>query len=153
MYGVVKGKIMDKKLRIIDSLENICEHNNVALEGDLICECGNHYFKIYHSGKQTKGIFAPYLIKKNHQIVIEAKCTCCEHSIIIFDNSIDGVKRSNTDETTTKLFNILNDTYGYKIHLMYNYFENNFKTNLFEDCFIEISNSKFKKPRRLFEGW
>jgi hypothetical protein len=57
---------MDKKLRIIDSLENICEHNNVALEGDLICECGNHYFKIYHSGKQTKGIFAPYLIKKNH---------------------------------------------------------------------------------------
>ena len=144
---------MENKLRIIDNLENIYEHNNVALEGDLVCDCGNQYFKIYHSGKQTKGIFAPYLVKNNSQILIEVQCTCCEHSIIIFDNSIDGVKRVNADETVKKLFNILNDTYAYKIHLMYNYFENNFKTNSFEDCFIEISNSKFKKPRRLFEGW
>lgn len=144
---------MENKLRIIDNLENIYEHNNVALEGDLVCSCGNQYFKIYHSGKQTKGIFAPYLVKNNPQILIEVQCTCCEHSIIIFDNSIDGVKRVNADETAKKLFNILNDTYAYKIHLMYNYFENNFKTNSFEDCFIEISNSKFKKPRRLFEGW
>ena len=145
---------MENKLRIIDNLENIYEHNNVALEGDLVCDCGNQYFKIYHSGKQTKGIFAPYLVKNNSQIIIEAQCTCCEHSIIIFDNSIDGVKRVNADETVKKLFNIFNDTYAYKIHLMYNYFENNFKTNLFEDCLIEIiSNSKFKKPRRLFEGW
>ena len=36
---------------------------------------------------------------------------------------------------------------------MYNYYEENFKTNAFEECFIEISNSKFKKPRRLYEGW
>jgi len=144
---------MDKKLRIIDNLENICEHNNAALEGDLVCECGSHYFEIYHSGKQTKGILAPYLVKNTPRIVIEAKCTCCEHSIIIFDNSIDGVKRTTADATTKKPFTLLNDTYAYKIHLMYNYFENNFNTNLFEDCFIEISHSKFKKPRLLFENW
>ena len=143
---------MEEKLRISDNLENICKHNNVALEGDLVCKCGNHYFKIYHSGKQTKGIFAPYLIKNNGQIVIEAKCTCCEHSIIIFDNSIDGVKRLKAEETTKKQFHVFNDAYAYKIHLMYNYLENNFNTNLFDDCFIEISNGKFKRSRRLFEG-
>ena len=32
---------MEQKLRILDNLVNIKEHNNVALEGDLICNCGN----------------------------------------------------------------------------------------------------------------
>lgn len=145
--------IMENKLRIINNLDNISENNNVTLEADLVCDCGNKYFKIYHSGKQTKGIFAPYLIQKDNQITIEAKCTCCEHSIIIFDSNIDGTKRTSSDKVNRQLFNILKDTYSYKIHLMYNYWENNFKTNLYEDCFIEISNSKFKKPRRLYEGW
>ena len=54
--------IMENKLRIINNLDNISENNNVTLEADLVCDCGNKYFKIYHSGKQTKGIFAPYLI-------------------------------------------------------------------------------------------
>ena len=69
---------MSNTLRIIENVENIKEHNNAALECDLVCECGNKYFKIYHSGKQTKGIFAPYLVKSDRQIVIEGKCTCCE---------------------------------------------------------------------------
>ena len=144
---------MENKLRIIENLVNIHEHNNVALEGDLECECGNRYFTIYHSGKQTKGVFAPYLIKKNHQIIIEAKCTCCEKNIVIFDSSIDGNKRVDADKKQKNLFNILNNAYAYKVHLMYNYFQNNFRNNLFEDCFITISNSKFKKPRQLYEGW
>ena len=144
---------MDNQLRVIDKLENICKHNNVTLEADLVCECGNAYFKIYHSGKQTKGILAPYLLKKNNQIFIEAKCKCCGNSIVIYDSGTDGIKRCASNKDNKKLFNILNDAYAYKVHLMYNYFENNFKTNLFEDCFIEISNSNFKKPLRLYEGW
>ena len=144
---------MCNKLRVIDKLENICEHNNVALEADLVCECGNAFFKIYHSGKQTKGILAPYLLKMNNQIIIEAKCTCCGNSIVIYDSEIDGTKRCLSNKDDKKLFNILNDAYVYKVHLMYNYLEKNFKTNLFEDCFIQIYNSKFKKPRKLYEGW
>lgn len=72
---------------------------------------------------------------------------------VIFDSSLDGINKSKSSKAPEQLFNILNDIYAYKIHLMYNYRENNFRTNLFEDCFIEISNSKFKKPRRLYEGW
>lgn len=146
-------KKMSNTLRIIENAENIKEHNHAALECDLVCECGNKYFKIYHSGKQTKGIFAPYLVKSDRQIVIEGKCTCCEKGIVIFDSSLDGINKSKSSKAPEQLFNILNDIYAYKIHLMYNYRENNFRTNLFEDCFIEISNSKFKKPRRLYEGW
>ena len=144
---------MENKLRILDNLENIREHNKVALEGDFVCECGNQYFRIYHSGKQTRGILAPYLVKKNHQIVIETKCTCCENSIVIFDSGTDGTSRSAPSNTPRNLLNISNDADAYKIHFICNYFEANFKTNLFEDCFIEIYNSQFKKPRRLYEGW
>lgn len=138
-------------LRIIENLDNICEHDNVALEGDLICECGNKLFKIFHSGKHTKGILAPYLVNKDNQILIEAKCTCCGYRIKLYDSSIDGNNKSNSVEKNTKQFIILNDGDEYKIHLMYNYYEENFKTNSFEECFIEISNSKLKKARRLYE--
>ena len=144
---------MEQKLRILDNLVNIKEHNNVALEGDLICNCGNQYFKIYHSGKQTKGILAPFLVNKNKQIIIEARCTCCNENIVIYDNSLDGAKKNSFERLPLQLFDILDDDYCFKIHMMYNYYEENFKTNAFEECFIEISNSKFKKPRRLYEGW
>ena len=143
---------MDNKLRIIGNLTNIIEHNNAALEGDLICECGNPYFKIYHSGKQTKGILAPYLINKNKQISIEAKCICCGNSLTIYDNRLDGVKKFNSDIVLKQLLNISNDKCTFKLHLMYNYIKEHFKTNLFEECYIDISNSEFKKPRRLYEG-
>ena len=68
--------------------------------------------------------------------------------------TLEGMNtRPTADRVKESLFNILNNTYAYKVHLMYNYFQNNFRTNLFEDCFITISNSKFKKPRQLYEGW
>ena len=134
---------MEKELRIIGYIENICERGHVALEGDLVCECGNVFFTIYHSGKQTKGIFAPYLVKKNHQILIEARCTCCEKRIVIFDSSVDGSEPSGPSKPMEQTLKAFHDIYAYKIHVMYNYLESNFKTNLFEDCFIQISNSKF----------
>ncbi len=147
------GAFMKEKLRIINNLTNVKEHDKVALSGDLKCDCGNEYFKIYHSGKQTKGILAPFLVNKKGQIIIEAQCTCCKKGILIYDNSLDGTKKNNVDRLPLQLFSTLNNDCAYKIHIMYNYYENNFKTNSFEDCFIEINNSRFKKPRRLYEGW
>jgi hypothetical protein len=55
---------MKQKLRILDNLINIKEHNNVDIAGKLMCDCGCNHFSIFHTGKVTKGIFASYLIKK-----------------------------------------------------------------------------------------
>ena len=143
---------MSDVLRIIHNVENVCERNHAEVECDFVCKCGGRDFTISHSGRQTKGIFAPYLIKYHNQIVIEAQCAGCGSRIVVFDSSVDGTKKSERREAPEKTFEILNGADAYKIHLMYNYRESNFKTNLFEDCFIEISNSKFKKPLRLYEG-
>ena len=69
-------------LRIIDNLTNIIEHDNVALEGELICDCENARFEIHHSGKQTRGILAPYLVKKDKQIL--RRCSNVVLMYIIF---------------------------------------------------------------------
>ena len=139
-------------LRIIDNLTNIIEHDNVALEGKLICDCGNAQFEIHHSGKQTRGILAPYLVKKDKQILILAKCTHCGKIITIYDSGLDGHGGKDTNKVTQP-FIMKNGTNQFEIRLMYNYYEQNFKTNLFEDCFVEINNSSFVKPRILYEGW
>ena len=64
------------------------EHDNVAMACQLICDCGCNHFIIFHTGKVTKGILAPYLIKKDKQIVIKAVCKDCGKSINIFDSKI-----------------------------------------------------------------
>ena len=83
---------MNNKLRIIDNIKILEEHDNVAMACQLICDCGCNHFIIFHTGKVTKGIFAPYLIKKDKQIVIKAVCKDCGKSIIVFDSKIDGIK-------------------------------------------------------------
>ena len=139
-------------LRIIDNLTNIIEHDNVALEGKLICDCGNTHFEIHHSGKQTRGILASYLVKKDKQILILAKCPHCGKTIAIYDSGLDG-HGGNPTNNTTQPFIMKNGTNQFEIRMMYNYYEQNFKTNLFEECFVEINHSSFVKPRILYEGW
>lgn len=73
------------KLKILDYLINICEFDGVAIEGNLQCSCFCNSFSIYHSGKQTKGIWSPFLVRKNKQLCIKAVCSCCGKSIIIYD--------------------------------------------------------------------
>lgn len=143
---------MESKLRIIDNLSNIIEHERIALEGDLVCDCGNFFFKIFHTGKQTKGILAPYLIKYKKQILIEARCTCCGNSIEILNSTTKNDISIHHNATQKILFYLSNDDYCFKIHMMYNYYEINYKTNSFEECFIDITNNSIKKPRRLYEG-
>ena len=143
---------MDNGLRIIDNLTNIIKHDNVAMEGNLICDCGNTHFEVHHSGKRTRGILAPYLVKKDKQILILAKCPHCGKVITVLDSGLDGHGGCVTDKTT-QLFCLKNGECQFEIRLMYNYLEQNFETNLFEDCFIEIKSSSFKKSRSLYEGW
>ncbi len=144
---------MDNKLRIIDNL-NIYEiHDNVAIAGKLMCDCGCHLFSIYHTGKVTKGILAPYLIKKDKQIVIRAVCKDCGKSIIIFDSKIDGIKPIMCDTYPEEKFQIKNVDENFEIVLKYNYYSKDYKTNKFVDCFIEIKNKDMKKVRQLYEGW
>ena len=37
-------------------------------------------------------------------------------------------------------------------YLLYNYYKNDYKTNKFVDCFIEIKNEDTKKVKQLYEG-
>ena len=78
------------KLRILDFLTDIQEVNGVALSARLQCTCGCSDFNFLHTGKQTRGIFAPLIIKKNGQLVLKATCHCCGNSIIVYDSEIDG---------------------------------------------------------------
>ena len=142
---------MGYKLRILDNLRNKVEHDNVAFEGDLVCECGNMYFELYHTGNQTKGIFAPYLIRKDNQICIVGKCICCGNETVIYDTSVDGKRIQKCSLSEKQKFSIKNSLNSYKVHMMYNYLEENFKSNLFEECYIGISNNSMKKSKVLFE--
>lgn len=141
---------MDNKLRIIDNL-NIYEiHDNVAIAGKLMCDCGCHLFTIFHTGKVTKGILAPYLIKKDKQIVIRAVCKDCGKSINIFDSKIDGIKPIMCDRYPEEKFQIKNIDENFEIVLKYNYYSKDYKTNNFVECFIEIKNKDMKQIKQLY---
>ena len=49
-------------------------------------------------------------------------------------------------------FLLKNINENFEIKLKYNYYQNDFKTNKFVDCFIEIKNKDMKKVRQLYEG-
>lgn len=152
IYYVEWMNVMNDKLRIIDNLRIIIECDEVALSGKLICDCGCEHFYIFHSGKQTKGIFAPYLIKKDKQIVIKAVCKDCGKSILIYDSKIDGIKPLMNNEYHVDRFVLNNIKDSYEITLKYNYYKNDYKTNKFVECFIEIKNEDMKKVKQLYEG-
>ncbi len=136
-----------EELKTLKNLKNIVNIDNVSLKGTLYCDCGNESFYIYHTGKVTKGILAPYLIKKNKQLVVAAKCSCCGNLITIY-NSNDIIKSENIEK---EKFIIPNVDGKFHITLMYNYYPNNFKTNLYENLFIDIINNDMKKAKRLIE--
>ena len=144
---------MNNELRILNNL-NIYEiHDNVAIAGKLICDCGCNLYSIFHTGKATKGVLAPYLIKKDKQIVIKAVCKDCEKSIIIFDSKIDGIRPSACNNTYEEQnFSIKNISVNFEIDFKYNYYPEDFMSNKFVDCFIEIKNKDMKKKKQLYEG-
>lgn len=133
-----------EELKTLKNLKNVVSIDNVALKGSLSCDCGNESFYVYHSGKVTKGILAPYIIKKNNQLIVVAKCCCCGNVITIFDNNA-----ATKIEKEKFIIPDLDDKF--QVTLMYNYYPNNFKTNMYEELFVEIKNKDMKKAKILIE--
>ena len=145
------------KLRILDYIKDVKEHNGVSLSAKLQCTCGCSNFEFSHTGKQTRGIFAPFIIKKNGQLILKAVCPC-GNSIIVYDSTQDGTyAHNNTDLpydfaplTVKSLPNQLS------VVIKYNYFPEKLKSgesysNQFENCFIYIIDENGKEGKALIE--
>ncbi len=139
------------ELRILNNLKNIKEKDNVALTGNLFCDCECEQFYIYHTGKQTKGVLSPDIIKKNGKIVIIAKCTLCGEEIVIFDTSIDGIEVTEKSIEVLNQLKLKNNISKFRVTLSYNYFKQNFKSNYFLDIFIDVESDGLKSIRRIYE--
>ena len=138
-------------LRIINNLEIIDEIDNVALKGKLKCNCGCNEFYIYHTGKQTKGILSSDIVKHKKQVVINAQCVNCKEIIKIFDSTFDGIKPIGAKQYEFKKLVLNKDIDTFKIIMMYNYYKEDYKTNKFVECFIDVESAKLKKNKRIFE--
>jgi hypothetical protein len=138
------------RLRIIDNLRILEEHDNAALSGKLVCQCGCENFSIFHTGKQTRGILFTDLVKRNGQIQIDAKCENCQSSFTILDTAVDGTNPRSAKKGELKQLYI-KDIDSFEIRMYYNYYSENFKTNRFEDCIIEASNSALRKNKIIYE--
>lgn len=120
------------------------EHDNVAVNGTLKCNCGAEKFTIYHTGKQTKGILSPHIKKIKNQILIEAKCPRCGQTIKIYDTNTDGEKPSIvTHPEQLKFIHKNIDEYKVKIYL--NYYEENYMTNKFAMIYIYLFDDNNKQ--------
>ena len=137
--------------RIMDNLEIIEEIDNVALKGKLKCNCGCNEFYIYHTGKQTKGILSSDIVKHKKQVVINAQCVNCKEIIKIFDSTIDGIESKNTKQYEFKKLVLNKAIDKFKITIMYNYYKEDYKTNKFVECFIDVESEKLKKVKRIIE--
>ena len=143
------------KLRIIEYLDDIQEFNGVAISSKLRCTCGNCSFVFLHTGKQTKGILTPYIVKKNNQLAIKAKCNKCNNDIIVFDSQIDGASPQDTEQTHTFTTFFTTKFSEFEVIIKYNYLPENLKedgnySNQFESCFIYIIENN-KEGKALIE--
>ena len=145
------------KLRILDFLTDIQEANDVALSAKLQCTCGCSNFKFLHTGKQTKGILAPFIVKKKGQLVLKAFCHCCGNSIIVYDSREDGTRaRGNCVIGEFVPFVSKSLPNNLSVVIKYNYFPEKFKngevySNQFEECFIYIVDDNGKEGKALIE--
>ena len=155
-YNTLEGSDI-MKLRILDYIKDVKEHNGVSLSAKLQCTCGCSNFEFSHTGKQTRGILAPFIIKKKGQLILKAVCPC-GNSIIVYDSTQDGTHaHNNTDSpydfaplTVKSLPNQLS------VVIKYNYFPEKLKTgefysNQFENCFIYIIDENGKEREALIE--
>ena len=139
------------ELRIMDNLEIVEEIDNVALKGILKCNCGCNEFYIYHTGKQTKGIFSSDIVKHKKQVVINVQCVNCKEIFKIFDSTFDGIKPIDAKQYEFKKLVLKKDIDTFEIIMMYNYCKEDYKTNKFVDCFIDVESEKLNKSKRIYE--
>lgn len=143
------------KLRLLDFLDNIEEFNGVAISAKLRCTCGNCSFAFSHTGKQTKGILAPYIIKKNKQLALKAKCSKCGNEIVVYNSQIDGAKPKIVEEIREFTTFATQNSSEFEVMIKYNYFPEKLKedgnySNQFENCFIYIIDNG-KETKALIE--
>lgn len=133
------------RLRLLDYLDDISEYNGVSLSAKLRCTCGNSTFEFFHTGKQTKGVLAPYIIRRNKQLILHAKCRNCGKTIEAFNSTLDGSRakeQAGTYEFTA--FALPKSKASiFEVVIKYNYFpdkikENGEYSNSFENCLIYI---------------
>ena len=132
-------------LRTLEYLDNVTEFNGVAISAKLRCSCGNYSFAFSHTGKQTKGILAPYIVSKKRQLILQAKCQNCGKTIEVFNSTLDGTRAKSQVETCEFATLVLPKSRETKLEviLKYNYFpekmkENGEYSNNFENCFVYI---------------
>lgn len=147
-----------EKLRTNDFLINIEEFEDVAMQGDLRCSCSAKKFFIYHTGKQTKGVFAPPIVSKDKQLCVKAVCTLCGNNIVLYDSTTDGesAKSVTEDRNFEKFLLPKSDNDVWQIKMRYNYMPDEMKTNGyyrndFVNCFIDIIDENGKMKRLIEE--
>ena len=94
---------------------------------------------------------SPEIVKHKKQVVINAQCVNCKEIIKIFDSTIDGIKPINAKQYEFKKLVLKKDIDTFKIIIMYNYYKEDYKTNKFVDCFIDVESEKLKKVKRIIE--
>ena len=145
------------KLRTLNFMTDIQEVNGVALSAKVQCSCGARKFHFFHSGKQTKGIFSPFIIRHKQQLLLKAVCPICKNAIILYDSTQDGAsadKKRSACECKPFETNTLSSPFA--IAIKYNYFPDNLKmngvySNQFENCFIYILDDNGKEGKALIE--
>lgn len=145
------------ELRVSEYLTDIQEQEGALLEAKLKCTCGNTEFEFYHTGKQTKGILAPFLTRKKKQLVLKAICPWCQNSMIVYDSRVDGTHPIESDASEEFVPFMSNKVpKAFPILLKCNYVPENMKlgdkySNQFEDCFISILDKNGKEKQVLME--
>ena len=141
------GKLVKlKQCNIVQNL-NISFDNGAAISGKLKCSCGCDKFSIHHTGKQTRGILATYIVPVKNQLFITAKCSACQKEIVLVDN-YDKIDEVN-------LFELKGIT-NFEVVCKLNYWPANLKnndgtyTNNYEDLLIYVIFNE--KEKALFEG-
>ena len=145
------------ELRILEYLKNIEECNDASFSARLQCTCGCSTFEFSHTGKQTRGVLAPFVIKKKRQLILKAACHCCGKPIIVYDSTQDGTHARGTNspcEFVPLRVKSLPDQLS--VVIKYNYSPKTFKiggpySNRFENCFIYIIDENGKEEKALIE--
>ena len=139
-------------LRILPYLRITEERECFALQGRLVCPCGHDAFSLHHTGKQTKGILSSYLAFLDRQLAIKATCTACGEEILVFDSTKDG-EQAKPAKGPAHFQELMLPKYpgrSWELILSFNFEENAYKTNRFQDIFIDACNANTTKPIRLW---
>lgn len=132
-----------KPLRIVSNLTDIQEHNAVSLSATLRCACGGEVFEISHTGKQTKGLFAPLILPRDGQLCVMARCSACGEAVCLYDSRTDGRDPQEADHVSVTPL-IMKQRNEWRIDVRLNYFPEQLRTdageysNGFENLFADI---------------